>query len=164
MKDTIGYLPIPFLLLLRNVGRHRIKCSSAGIPSAPEQWHHRDVLQIACLATRLPHRVAATHPSVRPDTRQPIGYGWHDAATVLLDMPLRNVSHGHDAAIAIGDRRSEHTLAFEYPLAMVPQRPMAKVRKQLFRTIEPIVDDNYSPQPFRRSDARRTAHEILGES
>jgi hypothetical protein len=65
---------------------------------------------------------------------------YRSSASVLLDMPLRDVSYGHDASIAIGNRLSEHTLAFEYPLAMVPERTMPKVREHLFRTIEPIVD------------------------
>ena len=39
-------------------------------------------------------------------------------------MSLGDVSYGHDASIAIGDRLSEHTLAFEYSLAMVPKSPM----------------------------------------
>src|SRR5277367_4111840 len=99
---------------------HRNKCSSAGILSAPEQWHHQDALQIASLATRLRQRVAATHPSLRPDTRQPIGHGRHDAAAVLLYVPLRDVSYGHDPSITIDDRLSEQALAFENTQAVVP--------------------------------------------
>ena len=43
-------------------------------------------------------------------------------------------------AIRRRERYTEHSLGFEYPLRMMPQRTVTKVADELLRSIEPIMD------------------------
>ena len=54
-------------------------------------------------------------------------------------MLLTNVAHRDLLPLAVGDRDTENAFAQEDTLGVVPQSAVAKVRKEGFRFVKPVV-------------------------
>jgi len=87
----------------------------------------------------LRERVAATHPSLGTDARQPIRYGRNDATAIFLDMPLCNVPHRYNVTIAVGDRLSEYPLALVNTQRVMSQRAVPEIAILPFAVVEPLM-------------------------
>src|SRR3546814_15509059 len=75
-----------------------------------------------------------------------------DEAQILADMLFTDQSDGHDAAGRQRDRHPEEALEHENAFGVMPERPVAEVRYDRLRFVEPLME---------RSEERRVGKECV---
>src|SRR3546814_5500885 len=63
-----------------------------------------------------------------------------DEAQILADMLFTDQSDGHDAAGRQRDRHPEEALEHENAFGVMPERPVAEVRYDRLRFVEPLME------------------------
>src|ERR1035437_2391530 len=82
----------------------------------------------------------AAHPAFRPDGLRPISKLW-DEAEVLPDVLLANPPGRDDSAGGERYHGAKNTFGHEDALGVMAKCAMPKVRSDLLRFVEPVVDE-----------------------
>src|SRR3546814_3918174 len=80
-----------------------------------------------------------THPWFGSNRAHPVSEA-RDEAQILADMLFTDQSDGHDAAGRQRDRHPEEALEHENAFGVMPERPVAEVRYDRLRFVEPLME------------------------